>query len=176
MRLRPARVVLFALLLVLVGAACAAKPGNDPSASLRFVVVRHAEKAPAPADDPALTPEGEARAARLAASLANAPLVAVYATDYARTRDTAAPSAAAHGLAVTSYDAREPAAAFVAGLRARHESGTVLVVGHSNTVPGIAGALCGCAVAAMDESEYDHRFIVDIDASGAATLVDRPLP
>jgi hypothetical protein len=51
----------------------------------------------------------------------------------------------------------------------------VLIVGHSNTVPGIVASLCGCEVASIDEDEYDHRFIVAIDANGSAQVEDVPL-
>ena len=164
------------LLASLLLAACASAPMKttalDPAtAPLEFVVVRHAEKATDAGDDPPLVGSGHARAAAIAAGLAGAPVVAVYSTDYARTRDTAAPTAAAHDLPVTPYDARQPAGALAAMLRAAHAGGTVLVVGHSNTVPAIASALCGCEVAAMDESEYDRLLRVRVPPGGPATLV-----
>lgn len=97
--------------------------------------------------------------------------MAAYATAFRRTQQTAAPAATAHGLAVSSYDARQDAGEFAAALRQRHARGTVLVVGHSNTVPAIAAALCGCAVAPINEDEYDRRLRVRIDDGGTATLV-----
>lgn len=135
-----------------------------------FVVVRHAEKAAVDPGDPALTDAGRARADALAASLADAPLAAVYATAYRRTQQTAAPSASTHALAVTTYDAKQPAGEFAARLKRAHAAGTVLVVGHSNTVPEIAAALCGCAVAPMSEAEYDRHLSIEIDAHGVARL------
>lgn len=138
-----------------------------------FVLVRHAEKAADDPRDPGLTDAGKARAARLAASLADAPLRAVYATAYRRTRDTAVPSAAGHGLQIAIYDAGEPAAEFAARLRAAHRSGTVLVVGHSNTVAAIAAALCACPVAPMREDEFDRRVEIRIGPDGPASLSER---
>ena len=140
-------------------------------APLEFVVLRHAEKATGAGDDPPLVAAGHARAAAIAALLADAPVTAVYSTAYARTRETAMPTAAAHALPVTPYDARQPADALAAMLRATHAGGTVVVVGHSNTVPEIASALCGCEVAAMDETEYDRLLRVRIPPRGPATLV-----
>lgn len=94
----------------------------------------------------------------------------MYSTDTRRTRATATPAAQAHGLAVTSYDARG-AEAFAGELRARHPAGLVLVVGHSNTVPALAAALCGCAVAPMTEQEYGLRYRLRFtDARSPATL------
>lgn len=150
---------------------CATPPMKADSAPLEFVVVRHAEKAAAGGDDPPLVEAGRARADALAARLADAPVVAVYSTGYARTLQTAAPMAQAHGLPVMPYDAREPADAFATRLRAAHPAGTVVVVGHSNTVPAIAAALCGCAVAPMEETEYDRLLVVTVSAGGEAALV-----
>ena len=120
--------------------------------------------------DPSLSEIGQARAQRLARSLEDAPVTAVYATAYRRTQETALPTAAAHGRDVGTYDARQPAGAFAAEVRAARRSGTILIVGHSNTVPAIAAALCGCAVAPMREDEYDRRIGIRIGADGAATL------
>lgn len=154
--------------------ACTSVPMPATEAT-QFVVLRHAEKAPV-GQDPSLTEAGTARAAAVAQALADAPVVAVYSTDYARTRETALPTAQAHALPVTPYDAREPAEAFAARLLAAHVGGTVLVVGHSNTVPGIAAALCGCDVPPMEETEYDRRLVVTVDADGKAVLATDRLP
>jgi phosphohistidine phosphatase SixA len=158
---------------------CNHRPTQEAGASsTRFIVVRHAEKATPMSDsdkDPALTDAGHERAARLARSLDDAGVVAVYATPYKRTRQTAEPTALAQQLPITEYDARGEAAVFAGALRERHRAGTVLVVGHSNTVPDIVAALCGCEVAPMTEAEYDHRFIVDITANGEVAMVDSPL-
>jgi len=106
----------------------------------------------------------------LARRLADAPLVAVYSTPFRRTRETARPSAVLHGVAVTTYDSALPAPAFAAQLRAAHPSGTVLVVGHSNTVPAIASALCGCQVAPLGENDYDAIYTVRIQGDGTGVL------
>ena len=160
--------------------ACALLLGCTPTrptpAPLVFVIVRHAEKASDEPRDPTLSAAGRARAQRLADSLAARRLAAVYATGYRRTRETAAATAAAHGLAVASYDAGQDAGTFAAELRQRHASGTVLVVGHSNTVPAIAAALCGCTVAALGEDEFDRRLTVRFDHRGPATLTDVRVP
>ncbi|TWT20725.1 histidine phosphatase family protein [Luteimonas wenzhouensis] len=152
-------------------AACAGMPATPGDATgATYIVVRHAEKEDAPGPDPALSSEGQARAERLARRLAGEPLVAVYATGYRRTRDTVAPAARRHGLAPRTYDPHQTPAAFAAALRAAHPAGTVLVAGHSNTVPAIVAALCACETGAMDESEFDRLSIVRIDRDGRPTL------
>lgn len=147
----------------LLAAGATAPP--DASTGATFVIVRHAEKATDDPRDPTLTPAGQARAERLARMLARPPLTAVYATAYRRTRATAAPAARLHGLPVTAYDAAQPPADIAARLRARHADGTVLVVGHSNTAPGLAAALCECEVESMPESEYGRYYRLTTPAS-----------
>jgi broad specificity phosphatase PhoE len=160
------------LLLATLLAACASQPPHDDA--ITFVLVRHAEKADDGSKDPPLTSAGEARAQTLAAGLGEAPLRAVYATAYKRTQATAAPSAGAHSLPVATYDAKLPARDFAAQLRREYRNGTVLVVGHSNTVPDIAAALCQCSVLPIDDAEYDRRITIHVDAQGRAAMqVDR---
>lgn len=173
--MRHARLLLaFSLIFI---AACASRgdSGERTAAAdgIHFVLVRHAEKASDDPKDPSLSEAGLARAQRLADALADAPLAAAYATAYRRTRSTAAPSAARHGIEVTTYDASRPAAAFAAGLRETHVAGTVLIVGHSNTVPALAAALCGCEVAPMREDEFDRRIDIRIAANGQARIEER---
>ena len=169
------RLTALALLACLLP-ACTSMPDAMPANEATFVIVRHAEKVADAGDDPSLTDAGRARAEAIAASLADAPVVAVYSTAFARTQETARPAATTHALPVTTYDAREPADALAIRLRAAHDTGTVLVVGHSNTVPAIAAALCHCEVPAMEETEYDRHLRVTIDADGQATLATGRLP
>lgn len=133
---------------------------SETASTATFVIVRHAEKANDDPRDPSLATQGQARAARLADSLRDEPLVAAYATTYRRTQQTALPSAQAHALGVTTYDAAQPVTEFAEQLRRSHRIGTVLVVGHSNTASAIAAALCHCEVAPMGDSDYDRRFTI----------------
>lgn len=158
-----------ALLLFLAGlAGCASMPAmRDGGAT--YLLVRHAEKDVTAGKDPPLTTIGEARAQRLAASLADQPLDAIYSSPTRRTRQTAAPVARAKAQEVIAYDPAD-AAAFARRLRAEHPAGTVLVIGHSDTLPPLARALCGCTVPDMDERSYGIRYTVHFDADGQATL------
>lgn len=149
-------------------AACSSAPARNSVSEI--VVVRHAEKVADGSRDPALDPRGTAHADALARRLHDAPLVAAYATPLQRTRQTAAPSAGAHGLRVTDYDPALPAAELAARLRRAHPTGTVLVVGHSNTVPQIVAQLCGCATAPMPESDYGDLYRVTFTNGRTGTL------
>jgi hypothetical protein len=63
-----------------------------------IVVVRHANKAAEPTDDPPLTQAGLKRAEDLAQALRNAGVTAIITTELHRTRETAEPLAKALGL------------------------------------------------------------------------------
>ena len=148
--------------------ACAAAP-TQPAISSTVYLVRHAEKDLAAGKDPPLTAAGRARAERLSTLLAKVPLEAIYSTATQRTRQTAMPTAEAHGLTIIEYDASD-AATFATSLRQQHPHGNVLVIGHSNTLPALARALCHCAVDEMDEAIYGTRYTVQFDTAGHSQL------
>ncbi len=155
------------VLLLLV--ACGAQR-PQPTPGVTFVVVRHAEKADDDPRDPMLTQAGRARAAALATLLDGQPLAAAYSTAFTRTQQTAQPSASAAGIVVTTYAGGLPAAEFAAQLRNRHAGGTVLVVGHSNTVPDLVAALCNCEVAPLGDGDYGNLYRVGVDGEGHVRL------
>src|SRR3546814_11474619 len=103
----PLRLLILTCALAL--AACAAIPVFSPVAT--YVVVRHAEKVDDASRDPSLTDAGRARAHALAELLRSRDVVAVYATDFRRPRDTAEPTAAIPDLSNISYYAEAPAEA-----------------------------------------------------------------
>lgn len=161
-------------LLMLVTCLAAALPAHAHD-GIVVVVVRHAEKAD-DSRDPPLASAGESRAGALAATLAGARLDLAIATQFRRTRQTAEPAARAAGIPVTlrpidGSNAATYADTLAAELRALPPGSTALVVGHSNTVPGIVGALSGQAQAPMPETEYDRYTVVLLDADGAARVI-----
>lgn len=169
------------LLLWLMLAGCTAHPARTPAtavappgpAQTAFVVVRHAEKVADGSKDPVLDASGLRRADALAELLADVPVSAVYATPTRRARQTAQPLARRHGIRVRDYDPAQPPSALATVLHTRHAGATVVVVGHSNTVPGIVSALCACPVAPLTELDYGDLFEVRIAADGASTLDHR---
>ncbi len=135
-------------------------------------VVRHAERADSAMTqmqgkaDPPLSARGKARAVKLAAMLADAGISAIYVTEYLRTKQTAQPLADKLHVAPRQY---ADADALVKELHSAHANDIVLVVGHSNTVPGIIKALGGSEVK-LEESDYDNLFIV-VPAAGTTTRI-----
>lgn len=159
--------ILLALLLA-VPAAVAAQ------AQTIVILVRHAEKVTAdPNDrDPGLTAVGQARAEALMDALEEAGIDAIITTSLRRTQLTAAPLA--DGLQITPevVQAGGPDhAAEVAAAVRRHAGKTVLVVGHSNTVPAIIGALGGPRFDDLCDSQHANLFVLVLGADGKAELI-----
>jgi phosphohistidine phosphatase SixA len=136
------------------------------------ILVRHAEKAAAPADDPPLTEAGQARAQALLAIARDAGVTAIVTTQFARTRETARP--AAEALKITPDVVRAGGAQHaqeVARTIMTHAGGVVLVVGHSNTVPAIIAALGGSQPPPICDSSYDDFYMVSVPATGPARVI-----
>jgi broad specificity phosphatase PhoE len=131
--------------------------------------VRHAEKAATPSDDPPLNEAGLRRAEDLAHVLASTGVNAIYTSQYQRTRQTAEPTAKLLNLPITQLDGADPEAC-AARIRDEHRGETVLVVGHSNTIPAIISGL-GAKVPTIPDSDYDNLYVVHLPADGPATVI-----
>lgn len=161
------------LLAVLLG-GCAPRVAPTSLASDEtptvLVLVRHAEKAAEPAADPPLTVAGEARARALADALADAGVEAVVASQFRRTMETGAPLADRLGVEVETRpltgDPAEAARTLALDLAVEYRGRTVLVVGHSNTIPTMVNALTGLSLVDLDDSDYDGLYVVVLDGGG----------
>jgi len=159
---------LFLALLTLLLMVSAAR-GEEHRPATVILVVRHAEKEKAPAEDPPLTAAGRDRAEALSRLALSADIAAIYATPTRRTRQTVGPLAKKRGLETQPYEAKDYAG-LAADIVGRFEGRTVLVCGHSNTLPGIVAALGGGTVEVRDE-EFDHLFVVVVPAAGPARTI-----
>ncbi len=149
---------------LLFSAACVTTRQTDPGVTTVYLV-RHGEKSTAvPNDpDPALTPAGRARAEALAAKLANAGVTHIISTQWTRTRETAQPLASRLGL--TTEIVPTTGSAFAdrtAAAVLRHRGGTILVVGHSNTIASVIAALGGPRLPDLCDSEHSNLFVMRI--------------
>ena len=160
----------FALLLLVATVATSLRAAAQQTTTV--IVVRHAEKAAEPAADPALTAEGEARAKALVDVARDAGVSVVITTPFARTRGTAQPLAAALNITPEVVDARSRThLQDVAAAIRKHPGATILVVGHSNTVPGIIAALGAKQPPAICDAEYDNLYVVTIPAAGTPGVI-----
>lgn len=135
------------------------------------VLVRHAEKQDA-SDDASLSDAGRVRAAALARALADQRLGAVFTSQYRRTAETVAPVCAAQQLepvVVPAADAR----GLAARIRRDAAGSTVLVCGHSNTLPAILRALGIAEPPPIGDDDYDRLFVVTLGLGGPRLLALR---
>lgn len=120
-------------------------------------LVRHAEKVDE-SRDAALSPTGEARAVSLAHALGKAGVSAIFVTEFQRTKRTAAPLAAARHLTPIIIPAKA-LEHLVQEIRKR-SGDSVLVVGHSDTLPQILAALGVAKPPAIARADHDDLFVV----------------
>ena len=133
------------------------------------VVVRHAEKGTDDPADPSLSTAGVKRAEALADALVDAGVGSIVTTHLKRTQATAAPLATKLGIKpVVLVVKRGETAAHVAEVVAAVNTartagkGTILVIGHSNTVPLIVKALSGVTVSNICDSQHADLFVLSI--------------
>ena len=150
--------------LLFVAAFLAAAAAHVAAQTTTVILVRHAEKVD-DSRDPLLSEAGEARAQELARLLAPRGISAIFTTQYQRTRLTAAPLAARLQLTPTVVEASVSADTLARRIR-EHSGTTVLVVGHSNTVPVIIRALGGPDIGQIPDAEYDNLYILRLHADG----------
>ncbi len=168
-----------ALLGALLAPGCLAAPAGPPAGGeavacgdarvATIVAVRHAEAAADGTDDPGLAEEGRVRAGLLAGRLRDAGVTAVWSSELRRARETAEPVARAAGVDVRVHPPREVAA--LARELLASARGTVVVVGHSNTVPILLEELGVTAVPEIAHDEYDHLFLLPAGPGCAGPLV-----
>ena len=127
----------FAVALCLAATGCATV--QAPSVQPNIYVMRHLHT-PEGAKDPDLTAEGRRHARLLVAELRRDPPDVIYVSSTKRAQQTAEPLARRLKLAPKIYNPADTPGLVTSVLQ---EPGTVLVVGHSNTVPEIIDRLGG---------------------------------
>jgi broad specificity phosphatase PhoE len=137
------------------------------------VLVRHAEKAAVEGNDPPLSEAGQARAQALAETLRGMHFDAAIATVRQRTQATAQPVAQVNGLTPEIVELGPAHVDSVAAAVRRHAGHTVLVVGHSNTVPRIIRALGGPQLRDLCEPEFSHLYVLVLKDGAAPRLEQR---
>lgn len=183
--------VLIALLLLsqLVFAQQTNKPSDGTPvapADTVFIIktvflVRHAERADEPRQDPPLTEKGVARSEALARLLSTADIKAIYTSQFARTKLTAEPLAKQLGVTATAISLKtspsnpraiaEESTKEIVDKIMTQVDGNILVVGHSNSIPDVIKMLGGNVVPSIDEKKFDDLFIVTVYENRRAKVV-----
>jgi broad specificity phosphatase PhoE len=147
----------------------------ESQATTTVIFVRHAEKTSTTADDPELSEAGQRRVAELTRQLVDADVIAgidaIYASPYRRARQTAEPLAAQLDIPITSYDPDDNEAV-LEDILTNHKGEIILVVGHSNTIPGLIADLgASKRVPPIAENEYDNIYVVTIPWFGKTKTI-----
>ncbi|OYY05385.1 MAG: hypothetical protein B7Y76_01165 [Sphingobacteriia bacterium 35-40-5] len=157
---------LLLILVMLCSFTFSVKAQKD--SSITIILVRHAEKDTSVAGsttmqaNPPLSAQGKIRAEKLVDVLKPYSIDAIFSTKYNRTRSTAMPIAAKLGVEIQTYDPSKQAE--LASLLKSWKGKTILVVGHSNTVPGLVNLLTGNSnYPNLSENEYGKIFMVRLD-------------
>lgn len=156
-----------ALLTLLLLRAVAPLPACGQSAgATTIILLRHAEKE-SEGNDPDLSTSGKKRAERLPSMFEKFRPDAFYATSYVRTRQTLAPWAAQAGKSIVTYDPKDQPA--FAEVLKKQAGKTLVVAGHSNTIPALVNLLLGAEqYQPLADSVYNQIWVVEIKG-GAAT-------
>ncbi len=166
-------------LLCIVGTTTAVSLPQSEFRVTTVYLVRHAEKAAAPAADPPLTEAGTKRAEELARTFGKAGIKTISTSQFQRTKQTAEPLAKQLGINNTvipvkmdSMNTRQLSPDYLKQISdlISSSAGDVLIVGHSNTVPELIKALGGDIVPTIDDATYDDLFVVTVYAKGKAKV------
>lgn len=158
----------FFLCLLFVLIAVIQINAQSKSDKTTIILIRHAEKDTSTAGstmmqaDPPLSDKGVQRAGKLIETLKSFTIDSIFSTNFNRTRSTVQPIASKSGIGIKSYDPKDQAA-FAMLLKAM-QGKTILVVGHSNTIPSLVNLLIGTAkYANLADNEYDKIWILRLE-------------
>lgn len=122
-----------------------------------ILLVRHADRQ---GTEDILSDAGIVRAQELAQVLEKSGISAIYTSEATRTQQTAAPTATLLGITPVAIPASD-VASLVSAIRSDNSGQTVLIVGHSNTVPQIIAEFGGPTVS-IGANEYDNFYILTL--------------
>jgi broad specificity phosphatase PhoE len=127
----------------------------------KIYLVRHAEKEAG--KDPVLTPAGRKRAGDLLQVLKDKHISHIYATPYKRTQMTGDSLRLQLGIDTLIYAADTIGIDLINKIKSHNDIGkTILIIGHSNTIPALIRRLgvTDFAIKELPETEFDNLFLV----------------
>jgi len=150
-------------------------PAAKKSDTTTILIVRHAEKQLNAGDDPHLSEAGVARAEALATVADHANVGAVYVSQFLRTSETVAAFAAKHAeipvITLPVGKSSDYPKLIAKEILSRHSGKVVLVVSHSNIVPGIVEELTKVKVPAIPDDEFSRLYVVTIRPGAPPQLI-----
>ncbi len=142
---------------------------NSYAVPTTIIVSRHAEKAAG--DNPDLTKDGKKRAKALTELKHLFKITQVYSSDTKRTIATAEPIAKEMNLIVNTSFGATQYESMMTDISKNHSGTTVMVVGHSDTIPGFLNYLTKSNLyKEIDSTDYSNLFIIQYEAPGKAVV------
>lgn len=142
---------------------------NSFAVPTTLILSRHAEKGVG--DNPDLTKEGKIRAKALTKLKHLYSISQVYSTNTKRTVATAEPIAKEMNLKVNTTFGGKQFEDILADIAKNHAGRTVLVVGHSDTVPEFLNFLTKSkAFKELDINDYTNLFVIQYESPGQAQI------
>jgi len=134
-----------------------------------FILIRHAEKGDDGTKDPDLNGLGKQRSIRLMEILKNQAIDAIYSTTFKRTQNTVAPIADLKDLRVLNYEPFKPGD--IDEILSKFKGGTVVICGHSNSIPWTINYLIGKEqYKDFEDKVYENLVIVSVEEKGKAKV------
>jgi len=139
---------------------------------ITFYLVRHAEKDTG--NNPALKPAGYARAGDLYRALKDTRIDRIYVSQYRRTELTADSLRIYKKIGLVHYNAGDNADDLFRQITVQAvKQDTVLIIGHSNTIPGIIRRLGvkNFNLVEIPDNEYDNLYVVTVEKNKASLKI-----
>lgn len=130
-------------------------------------LVRHGEKLNDGTANPALSEKGQRRANVLSEHLFNQSIETIVVTPYRRTIETARPTALKKHLELSVQNSVQET---IETIKNTSHLGSVLVVGHTNTIPEIISMLGGDQIE-IEEYEFGNLFVLTLISGKAVSLL-----
>jgi len=149
----------FAILLLVFTLSLSAQK-NEKST---YFLIRHAEKdrSDSTNKNPDLSEKGKERAIKWSEIFNKFNIEAVYSTNYARTTQTAKPTADSKNMSIKHY---HPFKIDIVAFRKETQGKNVLIIGHSNTTASFANKLLGSEIyPEIKDDNNANLYIITID-------------
>jgi broad specificity phosphatase PhoE len=171
---RPFLVPLYLSLLAAAGLFTLGWAFYNTATTTVVFLVRPMEKNPGTIEDPPISPEGEARAARLAHMFGEGPrgagrLDGIYESEDRRAEQTAAPLVERMHRSPVVFRAAEARATAARALR-EHAGGTILIIASGAALPQMVQELAGAPLADAAADDTDVVYVVSVPSIGRAHL------
>tara|TARA_B100000767_G_scaffold256241_1_gene263143 strand:- start:870 stop:1361 length:492 start_codon:yes stop_codon:yes gene_type:complete len=136
-----------------------------------YYLVRHAEKdrSDKTNPNPELTEKGKQRAIQWSKVFKNISFEAIYSTNYLRTLATAEPTAKSQKLEIQLYNPNEQ---YSEKFKNQTSSKSVLIVGHSNTIPQFVNAILDVEkYPQIKDNNNSNLYVVTLSGENSTSIV-----